>query len=174
MEGPSRPFPHFSDFSWDDTDGPFPLRVILGLISFAPRLQDLSIAILGVSVGLDSAPVHDIHLGSLHRLELTSGTGLVRVIPHLKVPQLKELSLTLPFSEIAPTIADLLPSDSHPLITEVTSMAFSLNQGRFTVNLEGEGIRITVKALTNGWRPLTTSSPACPTRRLFCSRRSRG
>ena len=131
----------------DDVDGvPAPLCVILGLTSCAPHLQHLYITILDVGLGLDSTPVHDIHLGSLRCLELASGAGLSRVIPHLKVPQLKELSLTLPFSEEAPTIANLLPSDSYPLITEVTSMEFSAGGGNIETNLEGEGTRVVVNA----------------------------
>lgn len=140
------PFPlsNFTHLSYDAAEAPGPLRVVLGLISFAPHLEHLSISILDPNVSPDPPPVHDIHLDSLRHLELLSGAALSLALPHFKAPQLKEFSLILPSRFGVETIADLLPSDSYPLITEVTSMDFYAGPGDCGIKLSGEGIRFTV------------------------------
>jgi len=127
---------------------PTPLCAVLGLLSSAPRLQHLSISILDGSEATDSTPVHDIHLGSLRRLRSVSGVALSRIIPHFKAPQLKELSVILPSGVGVPTIADLLPSDSYPLITEATTVDFYAGPGDSGIKLRGNGIKVTVNTFS--------------------------
>jgi len=123
---------------------PTPLCAVLGLLSSAPRLEYLSISILEGNVATDPIPVHDIRLGSLRLLKSVSGVALSRLIPHFKAPQLKELSVILPSGVGIPTVADLLPSDSYPLITEATTMDFYAGPGDSGIKLRGNGIEVTV------------------------------
>ena len=98
-------------------------------------------ALLRAPLGLiSSTPLLD----SLYHLELISGTALSRVLPHFKVPRLEELSLLLPSDIEAPTIADLLPSDSYPLLTEVTSMDFYTVHKESRLNLSAFATEVTI------------------------------
>lgn len=118
-----------------------PLRVVCGLLSSAPSLQHLSITIPHPEGTQDVTPMHPIHLDSLHRLDLLFGFPLFRVVPLIKAPLLKELSLALPFG-VVDTIAGLLPSDSYPLMTEVTSMDFCTTSWGSETRLKGEGVKV--------------------------------
>ena len=117
-----------------------PLDVLWGLLSSAPYLQHIFITIVGGGAPPDITPAHRIHLNSLRSLSLLSGFALSRVIPYIKAPQLKELLLTLPLGTGAWTIADLLPSNSYPLVSDVTAMDFCGSE----ISPEGEGTKVTV------------------------------
>ena len=131
--------------SYNSDEVPIPLHAVLGLISSAPLLEDLSISILDPDVSPDLPPVQNIHLGSLRRLHVISGVALSRILPYFKVPRLKEFSLFLSPNLGAPIIADLLPSDSYPLFTEVTSMEFCAGMGNGEIKLVGKGVEVTVR-----------------------------
>ena len=137
---PALPSP--SEMPLDLLFNPFsPLRVLWGLMSSASHLEELHISI---DDAVSREPVQDIQLNSLHKLDLISGLTLSRAIPHLKVPQLKELTIFLPFEVGPPTIADLLPSDSYPLLTEVTWMKLRIGPSESKIELRGQGIRVSV------------------------------
>ena len=123
---------------------PIPLRTPLGLISSAPLLESALLWINDADPFPGVSPVHDIHLNSLHHLDLVSGTALSRVLPHFKAPRLKEFTLLLTFDVGVLTIADLLPSNSYPLLTKVTSMDFCTGHKGSELNLRGEGTKVTV------------------------------
>jgi len=125
-------------------EAPTPLHVVLGLISSAPLLERLTVSIMDENMPLDPSPLHDIRLDSLRYLRLVFGTTLSRALPRFKVPQLEEFSLFLTRDVEAPTIADLLPSDSYPLLTKATSMDFYAGSGNSQVKLSGEGIKVTM------------------------------
>jgi len=131
---------------YDPDEAPTPLLVVLGLLSSTPYLEHLSISILDEDVAPDSTPVHDIYLGSLRKLKLVSGVALSRVIPHFKAPELKELLLILPPGVGTLTIADLFPSDSYPLLTNVTWMDFYAGPGDGGIKFMGEGVKIAMNA----------------------------
>lgn len=142
----STPFPPPSPIRlpYDPNVPPAPLQVVLGLISSAPHLEDLSILIPYADEVSDPFPVQDIHLSSLHRLEWVSGPVFCRVLPYFKVPHLKELSIFLPFDTGGSTMADLLPSHSFPLVTVITSMDFHAGPGDSGIKLAGEGVKVTM------------------------------
>lgn len=123
-----------------------PLRVLWGLMSSAPHLEQLHISI---DEDVSRDPVQDIQLNSLRSLDLTSGRALSQAIPHFKVPQLKQLFIILPFEVGPPTIADLLPSDSYPLLTEVTYMDLRIGPSDSKIELRGEGINVSVTTLAH-------------------------
>jgi hypothetical protein len=125
-------------------EAPDPLRAALGVISSAPLLERISLWIFDADILPYPPPVQDIRLDSLCHLDLVSGTALSRAIPHFKVPRLKRLSLFLPFDVNATTIADLLPSDSYPLLTEVISMVFYTLPKESSMFLEGEDTEVSV------------------------------
>jgi len=131
---------------YDPDEAPTPLLVVLGLLSSTPYLEHLSISILDEDVAPDPTPVHDIYLGSLRKLKLVSGVALSRVIPHFKAPELKELLLILPPGVGTLTIADLFPSDSYPLLTNVTWMDFYAGPGDGGIKFMGEGVKIAMNA----------------------------
>ena len=141
------PPPNLTHLSSAADEAPTHLHVVLGLISSAPLLERLSISIIEEDISLHPFPLHDIRLDSLRYLRLVSGASLSRVLPRFRVPQLKEFSLLLPsipFDLQDPTIAALLPSDSYPLLTKVTSMDFYAGPGDSQVKLSGEGIKVTM------------------------------
>ena len=142
----STPFPpqNTTRLPYNPSVPPAPLQVLLGLISSAPHLEDLSILIPYADEVPDQFPVQDIHLGSLHHLEWVSGPVFCRVLPYFKVPQLKELSIFLPFDAGGSTMADLLPSHSFPLVTAITSMDFHAGPGDSGIKLAGEGVKVTM------------------------------
>lgn len=124
------------------------LRDLLGIISSAPLLDQLQITNMDGDIIPDPSPAHEIHLGSLRNLNLVSGSALSRVLPQLKVPQLRTLNLLLPAGVGASTIADLLPSDSYPLLTEVTSMNFRIMESDSMMELSGGGVEVSVTKRT--------------------------
>ncbi|KAF9650533.1 hypothetical protein BDM02DRAFT_3127678 [Thelephora ganbajun] len=132
---------------YDADEASTSLHVVLRVLSSAPLLEYLSISILDAGVVQGPTPVHDIRLDFLRHLHLASGAALSQAIPHFKAPQLKELSLTLPSYVGVPTIADLLPSDSYPLIMETTSMEFYIGPGDSAIELKGKGIKVRVNTL---------------------------
>ncbi|KAF9650471.1 hypothetical protein BDM02DRAFT_3111972 [Thelephora ganbajun] len=117
-----------------------PMSAILGLLSSAPSLQNISIAMMDVST--KEIPIHDIYLGSLRHLEVLSGSILSRVIPHIKAPKLEELVIKMPSGIQVPTIEDLLPPESYPLMTEVTSMDFRGVSWDPDMTFEGKGAKV--------------------------------
>ena len=138
---------------------PAPLRVLLGLISSAPHLERLRILI---DEDVSPDPVQDVQLNSLRSLDLVSGLALSRVIPHFKVPQLKELRVFLPTRVGPPTMADLLPSGSYPLLTEVTRMWFHIVVNVYRIVLRGEGIMVSVTRCTADTSPTDEFFTATP------------
>ena len=78
---------------------------------------------------------------------MISGVALSRILPYFKVPRLEEFSPFLPPNLGTPAIADLLPSDSYLLFTEVTSMGFYAGMGNSEVKLVGKGIKVVVLLL---------------------------
>jgi len=125
---------------------PVPLHAPLGLISSAPLLERVFLSINDGEVFPDLFPVDDIHLDSLRDLDLVAGAALSRALPHFKAPRLKQLTLLLMVDVGVLTIADLLPSDSYPLLTEVTSMLFCPGSENSRIQLTGEDVEVTVIA----------------------------
>ena len=121
-----------------------PQDIVWGLLSSSPLLQYISIAISDEEASPDAIPPHHIHLDSLHHLMVASGVTFSRVIPYIKAPRLKGLSLFLPFGVGDWTIAELLPSDSYPLMREVTTMDFRTGVGGSEITLKGEGAKVAV------------------------------
>ena len=127
-----------------DADAAQPLDVVRGLLSSAPHLQHVSIAITDEEVYPDVAPAHHVQLDSLRYLNLVSGVTFSRVIPYINAPRLEKLSFTLPSAARGRTIADLLPPDCHPLIKEATTMDFRRGLRANLIRLEGKGTKVTV------------------------------
>ena len=125
---------------------PVPLHAPLGLISSAPLLERVFLSINDGEIFPDLFPVDDIHLDSLRDLDLVAGTALSRALPHFKAPRLKQLTLLLTVDVGVLTIADLLPPDSYPLLTEVTSMLFSPGSEKSRMKLTSEDVEVTVIA----------------------------
>ena len=125
---------------------PVPLHAPLGLISSAPLLERVFLSINDREIFPDLFPVDDIHLDSLRDLDLVAGTALSRALPHFKAPRLKQLTLLLTVDVGVLTIADLLPPDSYPLLTEVTSMLFSPGSEKSRMKLTSEDVEVTVIA----------------------------
>lgn len=118
------------------------LHAVLGLISPAPLLEDLSISILDPDV----SPVYP-----RYRIPTWVLCGDIRSrsfpdSPYFKAPRLEEFSLFLPPNLGTPAIADLLPSDSYLLFTKVTSMGFCAGMGNSEIKLVGKGIKVAVRS----------------------------
>ena len=127
-----------------DVDEALDLDIVRGLLFSAPHLQHVSISMPDAGTP-GVTPMPHIHLNSLRFFKLTSGPVLSRAIPRIRAPQLKELAIVLlPTVVRVGTIADLLPRDSYPLMTEVTSMEFSAGPGYNETKLEGEDIKVTI------------------------------
>jgi len=136
--------PNPTHLPFHDEDVAQPLGVVLGLLSSAPYLQHVSIAIPDGDVYPDATPTHHLQFNSLRYLNLVSGVTFSRVIPYIKAPRLKEFSFTLPSSARGRTVVDLLPSDFYPLIREATTMDVRRGLRANSVKLEGEGTKVTV------------------------------
>jgi len=141
------PLPNLTDLTLFVAEPRVPTRAIYGLLSSAPRLRNVSITVMHEAMA--ETPIPDIHLGSLRCLNLTmvSGSTLSRVIPHIKAPKLEELALGMSLRMGVTTITDLLPPESYPLITEVTSMGFRgiSDESRVTeITFKGKGTNVSL------------------------------
>ena len=138
--------PNPTHLPFHDEDVAQPLVVVLGLLSSAPGLRHVSVAIPDEDIYPDVTPAHHVQFDSLRYLNLVSRVTFSRVIPYIKAPRLKELSFSLPSSAGDQTMVDLLPSDSYPLIREATTLDFRRGLRANLIRLEGEGTKVTVIA----------------------------
>lgn len=139
------PLPNLTDLTLFAAEPRAPTSPIYELLSSAPRLRNVSIVM--VREAMDETPIPDIHLGSLRCLKVISGSTLSRAIPHIKAPELEELVLRMSSGMEVATIKELLPPESYPLMTEVTSMDLRSKpggSGDTEITLKGKGTKVSL------------------------------
>jgi hypothetical protein len=135
------PLPNLTEFTLflRGSADPLCMSGLFRFLSNSSRLRKISIRVSNEMLQ-DITPDQVTSLESLEELELCCSQPGGRVPPHLRLPRLKSLSVSLPFqvNEVE-KLSDFLPSGSH-LLEGVTGMTYYTNSFLQRVEFYGEGI----------------------------------
>ena len=137
---------HLTDFNLSTTWAQLTsMRTLLELLSSAPRLQRVSVHISGPITEREVGRDQVILLENLEYLEFHSDRDFVCILPIMKLPHVKDITVALPLGPSAPrSLANLLPHGFGPLLAETDAMAYYGFQqaGHIQFDLPGMIVRV--------------------------------
>ena len=130
-------------------------------LSSSPQLKQVFICILTTMIG-DIASDILVSLESLEELEYRCSSSEIRVLPHMRLPRLRILTV----DTRADILADLLPFDGHLLLSDTTTMVY--HHSRKTsrkAEFRGSGVEIGIfsTSLSEDTDPVDWFSDMFPT-----------
>jgi len=120
---------------------PFRVNALFKVLSNLPQLREASIDV--PTTVIEDIPSGVVSLESLETLKYRGGSA-VGVLPWMRLPRLRMLKVV----SMAGALTDLLPSESHRLLSKTTRMVYSNYYTRSSrgADFRGSGITIQVSA----------------------------